>query len=204
MFKMKSAVLAAFVTCLLASSPLPARASDHQFDEPLRIVAPASPGGIFDHASCPITKSLSDTITQTAIFESAPGVGGTLGIQAILRAKLDGKTVVGGSLGPNAANYKPYQKLPYKAQDMEQVLHVLSTTNVLVARHQLREKSIAVSTTDASSHLTSELFKSSAGVSAVNFVYRADVLALADLTTGRVDLTAVGQSTPRQLAFEKS
>lgn len=211
MFKMKSAVVAAFVACWLAFSPLPACANEHQFHEPLRIVAPASPSSILDQApTCLVTKSLSDTIQQKVIVENAPGAGGTLSIQTRLRTKPDGKTVIEGRLGPNAANYQPHQKPPYTTQDMEQVIHVPSMPHVLAASPQLDAKaivdlkalarsqpndlSIAVSTTDSSSNLTFKWLKSSAGVSAVDPVYRgaALALALADLTTRR------------QLALEQS
>ncbi|MEO6321802.1 MAG: tripartite tricarboxylate transporter substrate binding protein, partial [Polaromonas sp.] len=96
------------------------------------------------------------------------------------------------------------QKLPYKAEDMVPVIHVLSMPNVLVASPQLGAKtiadlkalaktkpnglSIAVSTTGSSGHLTGELFKSSAGIGAVNIVYRGAAPALVDLMAGRVDL----------------
>lgn len=196
MFKMKSAVVAVFVTCLLASSPLPARSCEHQFDEPLHIFAPASPSGILDQApTCLVTKSLSRTIRQTVIVESAPGAGGTISIQALLGAKLDGKTVIKRGLGPNAANYQPYPKRPYTAQDMAQASHVLSMSHVLalsphlnvqaiadleaLARSKPSSLSVALSTTNSSNRLTSELFKSSAGVSAVNL---GTALAFADLT----------------------
>lgn len=194
MFKMKSAIAAAFVTCWLASSPLPARA--HQFDGPLRIVAPASPSSILDQApTCLVTKSLSDTIQQAVIVENAQSAGGTISIQALLRAKPHRKTVIARSLGTNAASYQPFQKRPYTAQDIEQVIHVLAASPQLdakaiaylkaLARSKPNGLSIAVSTTDSSSHLTCEGLMSSAGVSAVNFVCRGAALALADLTTLR-------------------
>lgn len=201
---MKPAVAAAIASCFLAVSPLSAGASELQFDEPLRIIAPAAPGGILDQTSRLVAKSLSEILKQTVIVENAPGAGGTIGIQTMLRAKPDGHTLVMGSLGPNAANYALYQKLPYKAEDMAPVIHVLSMPNVLVASPQLGAKSIAdlkalakskpnglsiaVSTTGSSGHLTGELFKSSAGISAVNIVYRGAAPALTDLLAGRVDL----------------
>lgn len=200
----KAAAAAAFATCFLASLPLSAGANEAQFDEPMRIIAPAAPGGILDQTSRVVAKALSEVTKQTVIVENAPGAGGTIGMQAMLRAKPDGSTLVMGSLGPNAANYTLYQKLPYKAEDMVPVIHVLSMPNVLVASTQLGAKtitdikalakskpnglSIGVSTTGSSGHLTGELFKSTAGISAVNIVYRGAAPALTDLMAGRVDL----------------
>jgi tripartite-type tricarboxylate transporter receptor subunit TctC len=204
MFSMKRAVATAVATFSLATASMLVAANELKFDEPLRIIAPAAPGGILDQTSRMVAKSLSEIVKQPVIVENAPGAGGTIGIQTMLRAKPDGHTMVMGSLGPNSANYTLYRKLPYKAQDMAPVIHVLSMPNVLVASPQLGAKNIAdlkalsksrpnglsmaVSTTGSSGHLTGELFKSSAGIDAVNIVYRGAAPALTDLLAGRVDL----------------
>ena len=138
------------------------------------------------------------------IVDNAPGAGGTIGIQNLLRAKPDGYTLVMGSLGPNAANYTLRKSLPYKPEDLTPVIHVLSMPNVLVANTQLGAKSIAdlkglskslpkglsmaVSTSGSSGHLTGELLKSSTGIKAVNIVYRGAAPALTDLIGGQVDI----------------
>ncbi len=204
MFEMKLAMATSLAACLLAPLALPAGAADLKFDEPVRIIAPAAPGGILDLTSRVVAKALSDVIKQTVIVENAPGAGGTIGIQAMLRAKADGHTLVMGSLGPNAANYSLYSKLSYKPDDLVPVVHVLSMPNVLVASVPLGAKTIAelkalskskpgglsmaVSTTGSSGHLTGELLKASAGIDAVNIVYRGAAPALTDLISGRVDL----------------
>lgn len=204
MSKSKTIIAEAFAAFLMTSLALPAGAAEVKFNEPLRIIAPAAPGGILDQTSRVIAKSLSEVVNQPVIVENAPGAGGTIGIQALLRAKPDGYTMVMGSLGPNAANYTLYTKLPYKAADMAPVINVLSMPNVLVVSPQLGAKtiadlktvakskpnglSIAVSTTGSSGHLTGELFKTSSGISAVNVVYRGAAPALMDLISGQVDL----------------
>lgn len=204
MSKIKAAIATSLMACVLSPLALPVGATELKFAEPLHIIAPASPGGILDLTSRVVAKALSDVIKQTVIVENAPGAGGTIGIQAMLRAKPDGNTLVMGSLGPNSANYTLYPKLSYKAEDMVPVVHVLSMPNVLVASTQLGAKTIAdlkalskskpgglsmaVSTTGSSGHLTGELLKSSAGIDAVNIVYRGAAPALTDLISGRVDL----------------
>lgn len=204
MFKIKRAIATRLTTCLLSAFTLSAGAAEVKFEEPLRIIAPAAPGGILDLTSRVVAKALSDVIKQTVIVENAPGAGGTIGIQAMLRAKPDGHTLVMGSLGPNSANYTLYSKLSYKAEDMVPVVHVLSMPNVLVTSVPLGAKtladlkaaskskpgglSMAVSTTGSSGHLTGELLKASAGINAVNIVYRGAAPALTDLISGRVDL----------------
>ena len=172
--------------------------------KPLRIIAPAAPGGILDQTSRLVAKGLSETLKQPVVVENGPGAGGTLGIQAMLRADPDGHTLVMGSLGPNAANYTLQEKLPYKSEDMAPVIHVLSMPNVLVASPKLGIKtvdelkalaksmpqglSMAVSTSGSSGHLTGELFKSRSGLNAVNIIYRGAAPALTDLVGGQVDI----------------
>lgn len=172
--------------------------------KPLRIIAPAAAGGILDQTSRIVAKALSESLKQPVIVENVSGAGGTLGIQAMLRAEPDGHTLVMGSLGPNAANYALRSKLPYAAEDLAPVVHVLSMPNVLIANPKLGAKtvqdlkrlsqasskglSIAVSTSGSSGHLTGELFKSRSGVEAVNIVYRGAAPALVDLIGGQVDI----------------
>ncbi|MEO8250424.1 MAG: tripartite tricarboxylate transporter substrate binding protein, partial [Burkholderiales bacterium] len=181
-----------------------ADAASVAFNKPLHIVAPAAPGGILDQTSRLVAKSLSEVVGQPVIVDNAPGAGGAIGIQTMLRAKPDGYTLVMGSLGPNAANYTLRKNLPYKASDLTPVIHVLSMPNVLVANPQLGAKTIAdlkalskskpkglsmaVSTAGSSGHLTGELLKASTGINAVNIVYRGAAPALTDLLGGQVDI----------------
>ncbi len=185
---------------LLASATL-AQTAD---SKPYRIIAPAAPGGILDQTSRLIALALSDVLKQTVVVENVPGAGGTLGMMAALRADPDGRTLVMGSLGPNAANYTLQDKLPYKAEDLAPVIHILSMPNVLVAGHSLGVKSftdllaaakanpkglsMAVSTSGSSGHLTGELIKARSGLQAVNVIYKGAAPALTDLIGGQVDI----------------
>lgn len=200
-FKRLPAVLAA---CLLTSMAGTAVANDLTSGKTFRIIAPAAPGGILDQTSRIVAKSLSEVLKQTVIVENVPGAGGTLGIQTALRADPDGHTLVMGSLGPNAANYTLQDKLPYKAEDLTPVIHVLNMPNILIASPKLGAKtvadvvaqakanpkglSMAVSTSGSSGHLTGELIKARSGINAVNIVYRGATPALTDLLGGQVDI----------------
>ncbi|MEO6972856.1 MAG: tripartite tricarboxylate transporter substrate binding protein [Rhodoferax sp.] len=190
---------AALAACLLTAMAGTALASDN----PYRIIAPAAPGGILDQTSRMVAKSLSEVLKQPVIVENVPGAGGTLGIQAALRAAPDGRTLVMGSLGPNAANYTLQEKLPYKPDDLAAVIHVLNMPDIVVASKQLGAKSVAdlvamakanpkglsmaVSTSGSSGHLAGELFKAQSGMNAVDIIYRGAAPALTDLLGGQVD-----------------
>ena len=196
---------------MLAFSPLVAQAqaqaagAAHAFvaTKPMHIVAPSSPGGILDQTSRLVAKSLSDVVKQPVIVDNHPGAGGTLGIQAMLRAEPDGHTLVMGSLGPNAANYTLQDKLPYKPEDLVGVINVLAMPDVVVVNPKLPIKtvdelkayaasnpkgvSMAVSTSGSSGHLAGALLNQRAGIKAVEVVYKGASPALQDLMAGQVD-----------------
>jgi len=178
-----------------ASPPLP--------DKPVRIIAPAAPGGILDLTSRYVAEQLGKIIDRPVIVENKSGAGGILGIQSMLRSDPDGMTLVMGSLGPNAANYALYKSLPYSKEDLAPVIHVLSMPDVVVINAKIPARNIdelrkyaagkpgglsmAVSTAGSSGHLAGELFKSQARIPAVNVVYRGAAPALMDLVGGQVD-----------------
>ncbi len=199
-----SVVALCALTWIALGGALRVHAADLIPGKPLRIIAPAAPGGILDQTSRLVAKGLSEALKQPVVVENAAGAAGTLGIQAMLKAEPDGHTLVMGSLGPNAANYTLQANLPYKPQDLAPVIHVLSMPNVLVANPKLGVRtvdalkalaktvpkglSMAVSTSGSSGHLTGELFKSRSGLNAVNIIYRGAAPALIDLVGGQVDI----------------
>ncbi|MNX95543.1 Tripartite tricarboxylate transporter family receptor [compost metagenome] len=198
--KLIRTLLAAPVVAAFALAP----GAHAQAPKTWRIIAPSSPGGILDQTSRVVAKALSESLGQPVIVENVAGAGGTLGIQAMLRAPADGHTLVMGSLGPNAANYTLQASLPYKAEDLSPVIHVLDMPNVLVASPKLGAQSMAdlkrvaaarpqglnmaVSTSGSSGHLAGELIKSRAGFQATNVIYRGASPALVDLMGGQVDI----------------
>ncbi|HMN80871.1 MAG TPA: tripartite tricarboxylate transporter substrate binding protein [Burkholderiaceae bacterium] len=197
-------LLAALLSCGFAAFAAPqARAQELIAGKPLRIIAPAAPGGILDQTSRTVARYLGEQLKVPVVVENVPGAGGTLGIQAMLRAEPDGHTLVMGSLGPNAANYTLQEKLPYRHEDLASVIHVLAMPNVLVATPTLGAKtvadlrnlaarsekglSMAVSTSGSSGHLAGGVINIAGGRKAVNVVYRGAAPALTDLMSGQVD-----------------
>ena len=188
---------------LVALAVAPSAQAQGSPSKPYRIIAPAAPGGILDQTSRIVAKAWSEAVGQPVIVENVPGAGGTLGIQAMLRSAPDGYTLVMGSLGPNAANYALQTHLPYKAEDLVPIVHVLSMPNVLIASPKLGAQTLddlkrvaagrpqglfmAVSTSGSSGHLAGELIKSRAGLQATNVIYKGASPALVDLMGGQVD-----------------
>jgi len=181
------------------------QAADFRPTKTMVIIAPGAPGGILDITSRLIGAKLGERLQRAVIVENVPGAGGILGIQAMLRAAPDGHTLVMGSLGPNAANYALYPKLPYAYEDLAPVAQVLLMPDVVVVNPKLPVKTIAelksyaasrpdglsmaVSTKGSSGHLAGAMLKQRTGINAVDVIYRGAAPALTDLISGQVDFT---------------
>lgn len=200
---MKTAVAAVMVS-LATGFASPAGAADNFPSKPIRIIAPSSPGGILDLTSRMIGEKLSQQLNgHPVVIENMAGGGGIIGMQGMLRAEPDGHTLVMGSLGPNAANYSLYSKLPYKPSDFAPVMNVISMPSVLVVNPSVPAKtldefkahgvsrkgdfSMAISTMGASGHLLGEVLKNELGISTINVVYKGAAPAMTDLVGGQVN-----------------
>lgn len=191
------------LACSIAGQALAAAPAGVLPDHPIRIIAPAAPGGILDQTSRLVAQHLSVEIGRSVIVENKGGAGGMLGIQSMLRADPDGTTLVMGSLGPNAANYSLQKTISYTPGELAPVIQVLSMPDVVVMNPNIPAKtlgelrayaktkkgglSMAVSTSGSSGHLAGELFKSRTGIPAVDVIYKGAAPALQDLMAGRVD-----------------
>jgi len=196
-------VIVAWVAGLAVTTAPAAEGTVFQATRPMHLIAPSSPGGILDLTCRILGKTLSEQIGQPVVVDNAPGAGGIIGVQNMLRAPADGYTLVMGSLGPNAANYALHDKLPYKPGDLAPITQVLSMPNVLVVNPKLpvhtvaeliayakskpQGLSMAVSTSGSSGHLSGALIKQRTGIAAVDVIYRGAAPALNDLVGGQVD-----------------
>lgn len=200
---LKTAIAAVLASVATGFASVAGAAGDFP-SKPIRIIAPSSPGGILDLTSRLVGEKLSQQLNgHPVVVENMPGGGGIIGIQGMLRAEPDGHTLVMGSLGPNAANYSLYGKLPYQPSDFSPVMNVISMPSVLVVNpsvpaNNLEEFkayglsrqgdfSMAISTMGASGHLIGEMLKSEMGLSTINVVYKGAAPAMTDLVGGQVN-----------------
>ena len=201
MLKKKVVLNAVFAAAILGTGGLAAAAS---FPErPVTIVVPGPPGGSGDIVTRIIGQALSDAWKQPVIVENRPGAGGLIGVQALLRNKPDGYTLIMGNTGPNAINYSLVADLPYKPQDMVPISRVLAFPNVLVVKadspyqsvsdlvetgkRDPQKLSFSSSGIGQTTHLSGELFKVSTGAGGVHVPYKGANLGLAAVMSGEVD-----------------
>jgi len=212
--QIKAGILA-FGTGMALLLAAPASAASDFPSKPIRIIAPSSAGGILDLTSRLLGEKLSRQLDKPVVVEDMPGGGGIIGMQGMLNATPDGHVLVMGSLGPNAANYSLYSKLPYKMEDFAPVINVISMPSVLVVNPKLPVKDLdslqayakskdgdiamAISTMGASSHLIGEVLKKELGISAINVVYKGAAPAVTDLVGGQVDFMVDNMITAKPM-----
>ena len=201
MLNNRRVLLAAMIT----SMALPGQAMAQTFpSRPITFVVPAAPGGILDQSARLVASELTKTIGQPVVVENRAGASQIIGAQHVVKSEPDGHTLLMGSIGPNAAHYGIYPKLPYKPEDFTPVAHVISMPNVLLvnpsvqattvaelvglARARPGQLVLASSGTATSGHLGAELLKMRAGIDLNHVPYKGSTPALTDLIGGNAQV----------------
>jgi tripartite-type tricarboxylate transporter receptor subunit TctC len=199
-----SVARALFASTALALAAGAAQAQAPFPSKPLTIIVPAAPGGILDQTSRLVAGELTKLVGQPVVVENRAGAGQIIGMQALLRAEPDGHTMVMGSIGPNAANYAIYPKLPYAPGDFAPIAHVVSMPNVLLVHPSVPAETVAdlvalakakpgalvlaSSGTATSGHLAAEMLEMRAGIDLTHVPYKGATPALTDLIGGQVQV----------------
>ncbi len=174
--------------------------------KPVRIVVPFAPGGTTDLTARIVAEQLSQTFKQNFIVENKAGAGGNLGAAEVAKAAPDGYTFLMGTPGTQAINQFLYPKMPYDtAKDLVPVSFVVRVPNVLMVNPQLPAKDIkaliallkaqpgklsyGTPGNGSTGHLSTELFKTQAGVFVTHIPYRGSGPMLQDLVAGQVQMS---------------
>ena len=195
------------VTIILAAS-LAATSAPAQTDwptKPVRIVVPFAAGGTTDITARVIAEQLTQSLKQAFVIDNRAGAGGNVGATEVARAGPDGYTYLMGTPGTQAINQFLYPKMPYDTvKDFAPVSFVVRVPNVLVVNPGVGAKTIAELVAIAKArpgalsygspgngstgHLSTELFKSRAGIFAVHIPYRGSGPMLLDLMAGQIQM----------------
>ena len=100
------------VLWVLLSSPCLA---DTYPSRPIRIVVPGAAGGVLDVIVRKISDKLVQSLGQPIVIENRPGANGSVGAEAVARAKPDGYTLLFASNSILCINPVLYKALPYDA-----------------------------------------------------------------------------------------
>ena len=174
--------------------------------KPVKIVVPFAAGGTTDLTARIIAEQLGQTYKQTFVVENKAGAGGNLGAAEVAKAAADGYTFLMGTPGTQAINQFLYPKMPYDtAKDLVPVSFVVRVPNVLMINPQLPAKdlnqliallkaqpgklSYGTPGNGSTGHLSTELFKTQAGVFVTHIPYRGSGPMLQDLMAGQVQMS---------------
>jgi len=209
---LKSALLAPalLAPALLAPvllAPAPAWGADDFPNHPVRMIVPLSAGTTTDIVARTIAERLSPRLGQPVTVENRPGAGGVIAAQAALGAPADGYTILMVN-SQHVINPSVHEALPYKTlQDFAGVALVaeapslvvvtpklgVHTLKELIALARQRPESInyASSGIGSQTHLAGAYFARRADINIVHVPYKASSEVLADLVTGRVQMSVV-------------
>jgi tripartite-type tricarboxylate transporter receptor subunit TctC len=193
---------------LIAAAPATAQ---HFPSRPVRMIVPLAPGGPVDFVARIMAARLTEQLGQQVVVDNRPGAGGSVGADLVARAVPDGHTVLLAANGTLAVAPN-LLKLPYDVQrDLAAVTLVGTSPQVLVVHPSLPAKSVkdlvalarsrpgtinyASSGQGATSHLASELFRTTARIDIVHVPYKGAGPALTELVGGSTQMMITGVSS---------
>jgi tripartite-type tricarboxylate transporter receptor subunit TctC len=171
----------------------------------VRIIVPFPAGGSADLMPRIVGEKLSQQWGQPVIVDNRPGAAGNIGATAVFQAEPDGYTLLSAPPPPLVINRLLYPKLAYDATQFVPMTVLGAIPNVFLVHPKVGVNSVAEliahaksnpgklnyasQGSGATSHLTTELFKSMAGGLQITHVpYKGTAPALADLLGGQVDM----------------
>jgi tripartite-type tricarboxylate transporter receptor subunit TctC len=188
------------VAALAAAAPLlPAQTAWP--DKPVRIIVPLPPGGPSDIVLRGAIEKMQAALGQPVVIDNKPGAAGNLGAAEAARAAPDGYTWLWSTDTLLTVNPHVYPKLSFKPEDLRPVMRASAFSQTLVcnpgvgartladlvARAGQKPMSYASGGAGSPGHLTTELFKSVAGVRMEHVPYKGPAPAMQDVIGGQVD-----------------
>lgn len=177
--------------------------------KPVRLIVPYPPGGPVDQLARAIAPKLGEQLGQAIIIDNKAGAGGSIGLDATIKAEPDGYTFGFGV--PGAIAVLPHlQKLPYVAESINYVSLVARVPQVIAVSPQTKANTLAelialakkepgsinyASAGNATTpHLGAELLSQEAGIRMVHIGYKGAAPAITALLGGEVQVLAADLS----------
>lgn len=188
------------VTALATLAVSAAAAAQTYPTGPVKLIAPASPGGNIDVTARILAPALHEILGQPFVVENRPGAGGKIGAGIALTAPPDGYTLLVGtsstlSVGPNV--YKEWPVDPVKG--LTPIINIQEVPFALVVNANSRYKSVddvlrqakskpgampmAHAGIGSSNHLVSELFQMLSGAKFLFVPYKGGAPAMTSVVS---------------------
>jgi tripartite-type tricarboxylate transporter receptor subunit TctC len=189
---------------LAAGLGLPAIARAQAFPErPLRLIVPFAAGTSSDIQGRLAAARMAERLGQPIIVENRAGGGGTVGAEAVAKARPDGHTLLLGSNGPLTVNPVLQARLPYDVETELAPVALLSRSPltlsvkagsphrtladfVAAAKARPGEITIGSSGQGSATHFLIEQFMARADIRLTHVPYRGSSQSVPDLIAGNV------------------
>jgi tripartite-type tricarboxylate transporter receptor subunit TctC len=193
-------LLIATACTLTAAQSLHAQAGPWP-ERPVRIIVPLPPGGPADIVLRAAIDKMQPALKQALLIDNKPGAAGNLGAAEAARAAPDGYTWLWTTDTLLTVNPHVYAKLRFKPEDLVPAMRASAFSQTLVCNAGLGLKTVAdlvrlakgkpVSYASGGAgspgHLSTELFKSVAGIEMTHVPYKGPAPAMQDVVGGQVD-----------------
>ena len=170
-------------------------------DKPVKFIVPLPPGGPSEIVLRSAMEKMQATLKQPLVLENKPGAAGNLGAAEVARATPDGYTWLFTTDTLFTVNPHVYEKLAFKIGDLQPVMRASAFSQTLVCNPALgvktvadlvrraKEKQVSYASGGAGSpgHLSTEQFKTAAGIQMLHIPYKGPAPAMQDVIGGQVD-----------------
>jgi len=194
--QLAAAIALAATAAIASGQPYPTK--------PIRFLVPFGPGGVGDITARVVAQKMGASLGQPVIIDNRPGAGGIVASEIVAKAAPDGYTLLLLN-NAHAVSMSLFKSLPYDTlRDFVPVSSIASFSIVLLvnADSQIRSVKDLVASAKASpgrlnfgtiqigatQHLSSELFKSMAGIDVVHVPFGNTGAVLNGLRGGSVQV----------------
>jgi len=170
-------------------------------ERPIRIIVPLPPAGPSDIVLRGAAPKVQEILKQPLVIDNKPGANGNIGTAEAVRANPDGYTWLWTTDTTLPVNPHVYEKMPFKASDLQPVIRASAFSQTLVCNPKVGLKTVADLVNKARStamtyatggagspgHLTTELFSTAAGIQMTHVPYKGPAPAVQDMLGGQVE-----------------
>jgi len=175
-------------------------------NKPIKVIIPFVAGGSSDIVGRAISSKFQEFLGQPAVVENKPGANGSIAAEFVAKSDPDGYTVLVGSIGVFSINAALFKDLRYNpVRDFAPITLAVTTPNILITKPTLPVSNVkelveyakknpgklayCSSGTGSSDHLTGEVFKQTADVTAVHVPYKGGAACQTDIMGNQVDFS---------------